>query len=79
MLSCKLTQKGMSIGAPLAFGDITQKFIPSWTDGSPAEDALDTNPSVSFIYSTCLGCRSDCSLRGKVKDGVVIKLDGNPI
>ncbi|WP_407309638.1 molybdopterin-dependent oxidoreductase [Desulfosporosinus sp. SB140] len=64
--------------SPLAFGGTTQKTIPSWTEGSPAEDALDTDPGVSFIYSTCLGCRSDCSLRGKVKDGVVIKLDGNP-
>jgi anaerobic selenocysteine-containing dehydrogenase len=39
---------------------------------------LDTDPSVSFVHSVCLGCRSDCSLRGKVKDGVVLKLDGNP-
>ncbi|MHB1654367.1 MAG: molybdopterin-dependent oxidoreductase [Desulfitobacteriaceae bacterium] len=64
--------------APLAFAENTSKGIPSWKQGSPAEDTLDTDPSVSFIYSTCLGCRSDCSLRGKVKDGVVIKLDGNP-
>ena len=64
--------------APLAFGDVTPKSIPSWKQGAPGEDALDTDASVSFVYSTCLGCRSDCSLRGKIKDGVVIKLDGNP-
>ncbi len=64
--------------APMVFADTASKGIPSWKNGSPAEDALDTDPSVSFVYSTCLGCRSDCSLRGKIKDGVVIKLDGNP-
>ncbi|GAB6171736.1 tetrathionate reductase subunit A [Paradesulfitobacterium aromaticivorans] len=64
--------------APLAFAEKTSTGIPSWKQGSPAEDTLDIDPSVSFVYSTCLGCRSDCSLRGKVKDGVVIKLDGNP-
>ncbi len=64
--------------APLAFADSVPKGVPSWKQGGPAEDTLDTDPSVSFVYSTCLGCRSDCSLRGKIKDGVVIKLDGNP-
>ncbi|MHB1406590.1 MAG: molybdopterin-dependent oxidoreductase [Desulfitobacteriaceae bacterium] len=64
--------------APLAFAEKTSTGIPSWKQGSPGEDTSDIDPSVSFVYSTCLGCRSDCSLRGKVKDGVVIKLDGNP-
>lgn len=64
--------------SPLAFGESTPKSIPSWKQGAPGEDILDTDASVSFVYSTCLGCRSDCSLRGKIKDGVVIKLDGNP-
>lgn len=64
--------------SPLAFGDSPPKSIPSWKDGAPGEDTLDTDPSVSFVHSVCLGCHSDCSLRGKIKDGVVIKLDGNP-
>lgn len=64
--------------APMAFADTKPNGIPSWKQGSPAEDLLDTDPSVSFVHSVCLGCRSDCSLRGKVKNGVVLKLDGNP-
>lgn len=66
------------VAAPLAFADTKSTGIPSWKQGSPATDTLDTDPSVSFVHSVCLGCRSDCNLRGKVKDGVVIKLDGNP-
>ncbi|WP_425801843.1 molybdopterin-dependent oxidoreductase [Desulfitobacterium sp. Sab5] len=64
--------------APVAFADTKATGIPSWKEGSPAEDTLDTDPSVNFVHSVCLGCRSDCSLRGKVKEGVVVKLDGNP-
>ncbi|HVJ47609.1 molybdopterin-dependent oxidoreductase [Desulfitobacterium sp.] len=64
--------------APLAFADTKSTEIPSWKQGSPTEDTLDTDPSVQFVHSVCLGCRSDCSLRGKVKDGIVLKLDGNP-
>lgn len=72
------TALGASLAvAPLAFAN-SDSDIPSWKQGSPISDTLDTDPSVQFVYSTCLGCRSDCSLRGKVKDGVVIKLDGNP-
>lgn len=72
------TALGASLAvAPLAFAK-SDSDIPSWKQGSPVSDTLDTDPSVKLVYSTCLGCRSDCSLRGKVKDGVVIKLDGNP-
>ncbi|ACL19255.1 molybdopterin oxidoreductase [Desulfitobacterium hafniense DCB-2] len=63
--------------APLAFAK-SDVEIPSWSEGSPAIDTLDTDPSVQFVHSVCLGCRSDCNIRGKVKDGVVIKIDGNP-
>ena len=31
------------------------------------------------IYSTCLQCHTSCSLRCKVVDGVLVKIDGNPI
>lgn len=63
--------------APLAFAK-SDSEIPSWKQGSPAIDTLDTDPSVQFVHSVCLGCRSNCNLRGKVKDGVVLKFDGNP-
>ncbi len=36
------------------------------------------NPE-NTIYSTCLQCHTSCSLRCKVVDGVLVKIDGSPI
>lgn len=63
--------------APMVFAD-PDKAIPSWKEGSPVIDTLDTDPGIQMIHSVCLACHGDCSIRGKIKDGVVIKLDGNP-
>ena len=39
---------------------------------------LHNNPE-NTIYSTCLQCHTACSLRCKVVDGVLAKIDGSPI
>lgn len=39
---------------------------------------LHNNPE-NTIYSTCLQCHTSCSLRCKVVDGVLVKIDGSPI
>ena len=39
---------------------------------------LHNNPE-NTIYSTCLQCHTSCSLRCKVVDGVLVKIDGNPM
>lgn len=31
-----------------------------------------------FIYSACLQCNTGCSIRAKIEDGVLVKIDGNP-
>ncbi len=36
------------------------------------------NPE-NTIYTTCLQCHTSCSLRCKVVDGVLVKIDGSPI
>lgn len=41
-------------------------------------DALETDSEVKLVYSVCLMCHSSCGTRGRVKDGVLIKVDGNP-
>lgn len=33
---------------------------------------------VSYVHSVCLGCRSDCGIKVRVKDGVAVKIEGNP-
>ncbi len=35
------------------------------------------NPE-SVIYSVCLNCHTACSVKTKIQDGVVVKVDGNP-
>lgn len=39
---------------------------------------LHNNPE-NTIYTTCLQCHTSCSLRCKVVDGVLVKIDGSPI
>ncbi len=68
----------VAAASPLALVQAEGTKIPGWQDGSPQPDTLDTDPGVKMVHSICLGCHSDCSLRGKVKDGVLLKLDGNP-
>lgn len=36
------------------------------------------NDSENIIYSTCLNCRTDCPIKVKIENGVVVKIDGNP-
>lgn len=74
-----------ALGTALALGKSHQIIannlageIPAYISGSPAADALDTSPDVQIIYSVCLQCHSDCTIRGKVKDGILLKLDGSP-
>lgn len=36
------------------------------------------NDSDNVIYTTCLNCRTDCPIKVKIEDGVMVKIDGNP-
>jgi anaerobic selenocysteine-containing dehydrogenase len=41
-------------------------------------DPVETEEGVSILYSTCQMCHGRCGIMAKVKDGVLLKLDGNP-
>ena len=32
----------------------------------------------NVIYSVCLQCHTDCPIKVKIKDGIAVKIDGNP-
>lgn len=32
----------------------------------------------NILYSTCLQCNTQCTLKTKIQDGVLVKIDGNP-
>lgn len=53
-------------------------FINSFLTGSSEPDPKDDDADVRFVYSVCQNCHSRCGLRAKIKNGVLIKLDGNP-
>ncbi len=36
------------------------------------------NKPEHVIYSACLQCHTSCTIKGKVLDGVLVKIDGNP-
>ena len=36
------------------------------------------NKAENIIYSVCLQCHTSCTIKGKVLDGVLVKIDGNP-
>jgi len=44
--------------------------------GENEADALETGADI--IYSVCQMCHSRCGIRAKVKDGILLKIDGNP-
>ncbi len=36
------------------------------------------NDPTNVLYSVCLNCHTACTIKAKVQDGVVVKIDGNP-
>lgn len=66
-----------ALGAAAAAGSVvfTKKAEAlSYTEKPP--DAVETASDV--IYSICQMCHSRCGIRAKVKNGVLVKIDGNP-
>lgn len=72
-----------ALGAAAAAGSTFIKIKPTSaakrkTLSYPGADTVETDPSVTIKRSTCLMCHSGCGIQCKVKDGVLIKIDGNP-
>ncbi len=43
-----------------------------------ASGAYPLNKPENLIYSVCLSCHTACTLKAKLQDGVLVKVDGNP-
>jgi anaerobic selenocysteine-containing dehydrogenase len=60
--------------------------LSAWGCGSHAQPGLDgTKPgpypladAENVIYTTCLQCNTQCTVKPKLQDGLVVKIDGNP-
>jgi hypothetical protein len=64
-------------------GVADQFFVPAQaaTDirtGALGPDPIEGSDGVQIKYSVCLQCHSACGMRVKVKDGEILKIDGNP-
>ncbi|HEX8012413.1 MAG TPA: molybdopterin dinucleotide binding domain-containing protein [Casimicrobiaceae bacterium] len=44
----------------------------------PVAAAYPRNKPENILYTTCLQCQARCTLKVKVVDGIVVKIDGNP-
>ena len=57
-------------------GPGTAAAAPPLMTGENLPDAVETGADI--IYSVCQMCHARCGIRAKVKDGVLLKIDGNP-
>jgi anaerobic selenocysteine-containing dehydrogenase len=63
------------LGAGLGLGGISH-----WLPLPPPEVGPDWSPgSEAFVNSSCLLCPSHCGIRGRVVDGKLVRIDGNPL
>jgi len=46
--------------------------------GAVAAGEYPLNKPEHIIYSVCLQCHTSCTIKGKLLDGVLVKIDGNP-
>lgn len=65
------------VGISAAFLGITPAYVMAQEEG--AESSLGSlNTAENQIYSVCLQCNTICGIKVKMKDGVALKIDGNP-
>jgi anaerobic selenocysteine-containing dehydrogenase len=75
-----LKVSGALASAPM----VSQVFTKSKAYAAPPPVVVGENPpdfvetADDIIYSVCQMCHSRCGVRAKVKEGILIKLDGNP-
>lgn len=75
---------GWTVGAATAFLGANTALAQKISDAFArvdAQKATSANPLTEpehIIHTTCLGCHSQCAVKAKVYDGVLVKMDGNP-
>ncbi|MDY6855795.1 MAG: molybdopterin-dependent oxidoreductase [Thermodesulfobacteriota bacterium] len=52
--------------------------VPLYIMGAAASDPIETTVGIENVYSICQMCEGNCGLRARIREGTVIKLDGNP-
>lgn len=65
------------VGISAAFLGVTPSLVMAQEE-SAALDTGSLNLPENQIYSVCLQCNSVCGIKVKLKEGVALKIDGNP-
>ncbi len=63
-------------GTALFAGSI--KWVLDQTPEALAANAYPLFRPESVIYGVCLQCNTQCTIKGKIQNGVLVKVDGNP-
>lgn len=70
------------IGGTACFGGCnlfeTKGDVPPYIMGAAASDPLETTLGIENVYSVCQMCEGNCGIRARIREGTVVKLDGNP-
>lgn len=70
---------GLSAGAAAAFLGANPKVQHVLAGALPGKSAAyPLKNAENVIYSVCLQCHTACTIKAKVVDGVMVKIDGNP-
>lgn len=74
---------GAMLGAGMALGSVSateasQKKEPSIINNARPDTVYDLSKASNRIYTACLQCNTGCGIAAKIKDGVIVKIDGNP-
>ena len=69
------------VGGSAALSFEIERVFDQMADFAQRADAATPYPLNQpdhIIYSTCLQCHTSCTIKAKVLDGVMVKIDGNP-
>ena len=71
-----LTGAGVMLGS--AGERLLQTATRAATNGDLAQRAYDLAQPENVIYSACLQCNTQCTIKTKIQEGILAKIDGNP-
>ncbi|MDO8479177.1 MAG: molybdopterin-dependent oxidoreductase [Candidatus Rokubacteria bacterium] len=76
----RFLQMAAALGAAAGAGDMLFLARPAQalSTGQIPPDATELDAGVQVLMSVCQNCHGRCGMMARLKDGVVLKIDGNP-
>ncbi|NHZ72384.1 MAG: molybdopterin-dependent oxidoreductase, partial [Aquificales bacterium] len=79
--SCELSRRDFLKMSATVSGAVFVGSLPYFHEVLAAAQTGDIYPlskPENVLYSICLNCHNACPIKGKIQDGVLVKIDGNP-